>query len=176
MWEKWPNFRICRSRNSVQPYKPLTVSLCNVPSCLQWSQPSLDSLNVVESRPSAALCCRQSHRNSDTNSEYAETSNKTIRNTLDCDQSNYSSRIVFSHIPIVLGQTGIKIRRTRKPHIRTKHEVDRTTPGGDMTIWNFPNMAQMRKSVGRRSVGRSVGRSSIYTSSYTVLIYSSSLR
>jgi len=34
------------------------------------------------------------------------------------------------------------------------------------------NMAQMRKSVGRRSVGRS----SIYTSSYTVLIYSSSLR
>jgi len=24
----------------------------------------------------------------------------TARNTLDCDQSNYSSRIVFSHIPI----------------------------------------------------------------------------
>ena len=29
------------------------------------------------------------------------------RNTLDCDQSNYSSRIVFSQIPIELGQTGI---------------------------------------------------------------------
>jgi len=29
------------------------------------------------------------------------------RNTLDCDQSNYSSRIVFSHIPIEFGQTGI---------------------------------------------------------------------
>ena len=29
------------------------------------------------------------------------------RNTLDCDQSNYSSRIIFSHIPIELGQTGI---------------------------------------------------------------------
>jgi len=28
------------------------------------------------------------------------------RNTLDCDQSNYSSRIVFSHIPIECGQTG----------------------------------------------------------------------
>jgi len=29
------------------------------------------------------------------------------RNTLDCDQSNYSSRIVFSQIPIEFGQTGI---------------------------------------------------------------------
>ena len=29
------------------------------------------------------------------------------RNTLDCDQSNYSSCIVFSHIPTELGQTGI---------------------------------------------------------------------
>jgi len=28
------------------------------------------------------------------------------RNTLDCDQSNYSSRIVFSHIPIECGHTG----------------------------------------------------------------------
>jgi len=28
------------------------------------------------------------------------------RNTLDFDQSNYSSRIVFSHIPIEFGQTG----------------------------------------------------------------------
>ena len=56
------------------------------------------------------------------------------------------------------------IRRPRKPHRRTKHEVDRTTPRGDMTIWNFPNV---RSSV--------VGRSSIYTSSYTDLIYSSLL-
>ena len=59
------------------------------------------------------------------------------RNTLDCDQSNYSSRIVFSHIPIEFGQTGIsaiKIHRPRKPHRRTKHEVDRTTPRGDMAI------------------------------------------
>jgi len=29
------------------------------------------------------------------------------RNTLDCDQSNYSSRIVLSHIPFEFGQTGI---------------------------------------------------------------------
>jgi len=36
--------------------------------------------------------------------------NKT-RNTLDCDQSDYSSRIVFSHIPIEFGQTGISAIR-----------------------------------------------------------------
>jgi len=28
------------------------------------------------------------------------------RNTLDCDQSNYSSHTVFSHIPIEFSQTG----------------------------------------------------------------------
>jgi len=33
--------------------------------------------------------------------------NKYTRNTLDCDQSNYSSHIVFFHIPIEFGQTGI---------------------------------------------------------------------
>jgi len=34
------------------------------------------------------------------------------RNTLDCDQSNCSSRIVFSHIPIQIGQTGITAIRS----------------------------------------------------------------
>ena len=34
------------------------------------------------------------------------------RNTLDCDQSNYSSRIVFSHIPIEFGQTGVSAIRS----------------------------------------------------------------
>ena len=58
------------------------------------------------------------------------------------------------------------IRRPRKSHPRTKHGVNRTIRRGDMAIWNFP-----KKEVGRRSVGRS----SIYTS-YTDLIYSSSLR
>jgi len=37
--------------------------------------------------------------------------NKT-RNTLDCDQSNYSTRIVFSHIPIEFGQKGISAIRS----------------------------------------------------------------
>jgi len=30
---------------------------------------------------------------------------------------------------------------TRKPHPRTKHEVDRTTGCGDIATWNFSNMA-----------------------------------
>ena len=34
------------------------------------------------------------------------------RNSLDCDQSNYSSRIVFSDIPFEFGQTGISAIRT----------------------------------------------------------------
>jgi len=37
------------------------------------------------------------------------------RNTLDCDQSNYSSRIVFSHMPIAFGQTGISAIRSADP-------------------------------------------------------------
>jgi len=61
------------------------------------------------------------------------------RNTLDCDQSNYSSRIVYSHIPIAFGQTGISAVRSADPENpnllpRTKHEVDRTTSCGDMAI------------------------------------------
>ena len=34
------------------------------------------------------------------------------KNTLDCDQSNYSSRIVFSHIPVEFVQTGISAIRS----------------------------------------------------------------
>ena len=143
----------------------------------------------------------------------------STRNTLDCDQSNYSSRIVFSHISTEFGQTGNSAIRSAdsenlildqtqsksdepphgrdiaiwifqdgswaadildlvKPEIvpfdpltpktprRIKHEVDRTTPRGDMAIWNFPNVSSV---VGRRSV------LNIYTSSYTDLIYASSL-
>jgi len=55
-----------------------------------------------------------------------------------------------------------------QPHSRTKHEVDRTNPRGDMAIRNFPIMGQMRSlSVGRRWVGRS--SLYMYTSSYTDL-------
>jgi len=39
----------------------------------------------------------------------------TTRNTLDRDQSNYSSRIVFSHIPIEFGQTRISAIQSDDP-------------------------------------------------------------
>jgi len=42
---------------------------------------------------------------------YSKQTSKT-RNTLDCDQSNYSSHIVVSHIPIEFGQTGISANRS----------------------------------------------------------------
>jgi len=41
--------------------------------------------------------------------------NSYTRNTLDCYQSNYSSRIVFSHIPIEFGQKGISAVRSADP-------------------------------------------------------------
>ena len=37
------------------------------------------------------------------------------RNTLDYNQSNYSLRIVFFHIPIEFGQTGISAIRSADP-------------------------------------------------------------
>jgi len=43
---------------------------------------------------------------------YHQQKQKVTRNTLDCDQSNYSSRIVFSQIPIEFGQTGISAIRS----------------------------------------------------------------
>ena len=45
--------------------------------------------------------------------------------SLDCDQSNYSSRIVFSHIPIEFDQTGISAIRsadTENPILETNTE------------------------------------------------------
>ena len=90
------------------------------------------------------------------------------RNTLDCDQSNYSSRIVFSHIPTEFGQKGISAIRSADPE-NPLLEPNTEWIGRPLAeIWPFeisPIMGQM----GGRSV---VGRSSIYTSSYTDLIYS----
>jgi len=46
---------------------------------------------------------------------YSRTQTKYTRNTLDCDQSNYSSRIVFSHIPIEFGPTRNSAIRSADP-------------------------------------------------------------
>ena len=46
---------------------------------------------------------------------FQECSNVSTRNTLDCDQSNYSSRIAFFDIPIEFGQKGISAIRSADP-------------------------------------------------------------
>ena len=89
------------------------------------------------------------------------------RNALDCDQSNYSSRIVFSHIPIEFGQTGISAIRSADPEnpILEPNMKWIGRPLAEISPFEiFPNV---------RSVA---GRSLLYTSSYTDLICSSSLR
>jgi len=96
------------------------------------------------------------------------------KNTLDCDQCNYSSHIVFpTHRPTYWIWSNWKqrhsFRRPRKPHPRSKHEVDRMTTCGDNYGQLRPEFLQMR--------GRPVGRSSIYSLLLTLnvidVIYSS---
>jgi len=47
--------------------------------------------------------------------EFTHATQYKTRNTLDCDQSNYSSRIVFSQIPTEIGKTGISAIRSADP-------------------------------------------------------------
>ena len=92
-------------------------------------------------------------------------------NTLDCDQSNYSTRIVFSHIPIEFGQTGISAIRSTDPKNPILEPNMKWIGQPLAKIWPFEIFPYVRSVVGRSSVGRS----SIYTSSYSDLVYSSSL-
>jgi len=99
---------------------------------------------------------------------------KWTRSTLDCDQSNYSSRIVFSHIPIECGHTGNGAIRSADPENPTIEPNMKWSGRPLAEIWPF----EFSQMWGRWSV---VGRWSLVgpqynTSSYTVLIYSSSLR
>ena len=95
------------------------------------------------------------------------------RNTLD-DQSNlFTLRTLFSPsylLNLIQHEIAPFDPPTSKtpPYNQTWSKVDRMTPCGDMAIWIFPNE---RSVVGRWSVGPQY-----YTSSYTDLIYSSSLR
>jgi len=67
------------------------------------------------------------------------------RNTLDCDQSNYSSRIVFSHIPIEFGQTGIAPFDPPTPKIPT---LNQTHSESDDPPWRYRhlNFSRWRRS------------------------------
>ena len=84
------------------------------------------------------------------------------RNTLDCDQSNYSSCIVFYRIPIEFGQTGNTAIQS------ADHENPTVEPN---MKWIGRPLAEILPFEIFANVRSVVGRSSIYTSSYTDLIY-----
>jgi len=68
------------------------------------------------------------------------------RHTLDCDQSNYSSRTVFSHIPIKFGQTGISAIRSadiENPTVEPKMKCI-----GRPLAWPFEIFPNVRSLVG----------------------------
>ena len=81
----------------------------------------------------------------------AATSAIITRNTLDCDQSNYSSRIVFSHIPIESGQTGISAIRSVDPENPTIEPNMKWIGRPLAEIWPF-EISPNEKSVGRQYI------------------------
>ena len=76
---------------------------------------------------------------------------KQTRNTVDCYQSNYSSSIVYSHIPIEFGQTGISAIRSADPENPTVEPNMKWIGRPLAEIWPFEIFPNVR-SVGRRSV------------------------
>jgi len=76
---------------------------------------------------------------------------RVTRNTLDCDQSNYSSRIDFSHISIECGHAGNSAIRSAEPENPTLEPnikwIGRPLASGDMAIWNFPKCEVVGRSV-----------------------------
>jgi len=74
------------------------------------------------------------------------------RNTLDCDQSNYSSCIVFSHIPIDFGQTGINAIRSADPENPTVEPNMKWIGPPIAEIWQFEIFPNVRSVVGWSSV------------------------
>jgi len=73
------------------------------------------------------------------------------RNTLDCDQFNHSSRIIFSHTPIEFGQTGISAIRSADPENPTIEPNMKWIGRPRAEIWPFeifPNVMLIGRSVG----------------------------
>jgi len=98
----------------------------------------------------------------------------STRNTLDCDQSNYSSRIVFSHIPIECGHTGNSAIRSADPENPTVESNMKWIGRPLAEIWPFEifQMWGRWSSVAGRSVGtRSVLNILLTLISYTPLRY-----
>jgi len=78
------------------------------------------------------------------------------RNTLDCDQSNYSSRIVFSHIPVKFGQTGISAIRFADPESPTVEPNMKWIGRPLAEIWPFEIFPNVRLSVGPQYINQSI--------------------
>jgi len=88
---------------------------------------------------------------------------KNTRNTLDCDQSNYSSRIVFSHIPFEFGQTGISAIQSVDPENPIlEPNTEYPSKSDDPPQWyrhlNFPTWRPSRH-IGFSETGNSAIRS-----------------
>ena len=97
-----------------------------------------------------------------------------------CDQSNYTSPMVFSHIPIEFCQAGISAIRSADPENPTVQPNMKWIGRPLAEIWPF-EFSQMRGGSSQRSDYDAINEycivlySILYTS-YTDLIYSSSLR
>ena len=76
----------------------------------------------------------------------------STRNNLDCDQSSYSSRIVFSQIRIEFGQTGISAFRSADLENPTVEPNMKWIGRPLAEIWLFEIFPNVRL-VGRWSVG-----------------------
>jgi len=74
------------------------------------------------------------------------------RNTLDSDQSNYSSRIVFFHIPIEFDQTGISAIRSADLENPTVEPNLKWIGRPLAEIWPFEISPNVKSVVGRSSV------------------------
>jgi len=78
--------------------------------------------------------------------------NSITINTLDCDQSNYSSCIDFSHIPIEFGQTGNSAIRFSDPENPTVEPNMKWIGRPLAEIWPFEIFPNLRSVIGCWSV------------------------
>jgi len=76
----------------------------------------------------------------------------STRNTSNCDQSNYFSRLVFSHIPIKFVQTGNSAIRSADPENPTVEPNMKWIGPPLAEIWPFEIFPNVRSSVVSRSV------------------------
>jgi len=130
---------------------------------------SVPSYDIQQCTATTILACKTSETAQSSRAEtltFGDTFCRVLtftRNSLDCNQSNYSSRIVFSHTPIEFGQTGISAIRSADLENPTVEPNMKWIGRPLAEIWPFEFFSKVRSSV---------GRSSIYTSSYTVTLIS----